>query len=85
MTLVVHINGWPGSGKLTIGRVLAMRLDARLPSTTLGALSASAALCSRCVSPAQRNGPVSSRYATAAAGRCAFHLTRAALPPSVNV
>ena len=30
MTLVVHINGWPGSGKLTIGRLLAKRLNGRL-------------------------------------------------------
>ncbi|WP_077962196.1 AAA family ATPase [Ensifer adhaerens] len=28
--LVVHINGWPGSGKLTIARHLAERLGARL-------------------------------------------------------
>lgn len=30
MSFVVHINGWPGSGKLTIARPLAKRLDARL-------------------------------------------------------
>lgn len=29
-SLVVHINGWPGSGKLTIARHLAERLGARL-------------------------------------------------------
>ncbi len=28
--LIVHLNGWPGVGKLTIGRVLANRLGARL-------------------------------------------------------
>ncbi|MCP8897187.1 AAA family ATPase [Shinella daejeonensis] len=28
--LVVHINGWPGTGKLTIARLLAERIDARL-------------------------------------------------------
>lgn len=28
--LVVHLNGWPGVGKLTIGRALAERLNARL-------------------------------------------------------
>jgi hypothetical protein len=30
MTLIVHINGWPGSGKLAIGRHLATLLHARL-------------------------------------------------------
>lgn len=30
MNLIVHINGWPGSGKLTIARLLAEQLDARL-------------------------------------------------------
>ena len=30
MSLVVHINGWPGVGKLTIARLLAGTLDARL-------------------------------------------------------
>jgi hypothetical protein len=30
MTLVLHINGWPGCGKLTIARLVAARLDARL-------------------------------------------------------
>ncbi len=28
--LIVHLNGWPGVGKLTIGRALADRLGARL-------------------------------------------------------
>ncbi|GAU84052.1 AAA family ATPase [Bosea sp. BIWAKO-01] len=28
--LIIHINGWPGCGKLTIGRELAKRLGARL-------------------------------------------------------
>ncbi|MBX5174651.1 AAA family ATPase [Rhizobium sp. NZLR1b] len=27
---IVHINGWPGTGKLTVGRLLAERLGARL-------------------------------------------------------
>ncbi len=27
--LIIHINGWPGCGKLTIGRELAKRLGAR--------------------------------------------------------
>ncbi|ANK90417.1 MULTISPECIES: AAA family ATPase [Rhizobium] len=27
---IVHLNGWPGTGKLTIGRLLATRLGARL-------------------------------------------------------
>lgn len=30
MSLVVHINGWPGVGKLTIARLLAGTLNARL-------------------------------------------------------
>jgi hypothetical protein len=30
ITLVVHINGWPGTGKLTIARCLARRLGGRL-------------------------------------------------------
>lgn len=28
--LIVHLNGWPGVGKLTVGRALAERLGARL-------------------------------------------------------
>ncbi|EJU13872.1 hypothetical protein LH128_06492 [Sphingomonas sp. LH128] len=28
--MIVHLNGWPGVGKLTIGRELATRLNARL-------------------------------------------------------
>ncbi|MGD9919972.1 MAG: nucleoside kinase [Pseudorhodoplanes sp.] len=28
--MIIHLNGWPGIGKLTIGRVLAERLGARL-------------------------------------------------------
>ncbi|EJZ20429.1 AAA family ATPase [Rhizobium sp. Pop5] len=27
---IVHINGWPGTGKLTVGRLLAKKLGARL-------------------------------------------------------
>ncbi|KPH10090.1 nucleoside kinase [Rhizobium acidisoli] len=27
---IVHINGWPGTGKLTVGRLLAKRLGVRL-------------------------------------------------------
>jgi len=27
---IIHINGWPGTGKLTVGRLLAKRLSARL-------------------------------------------------------
>ncbi|MDO3434129.1 AAA family ATPase [Rhizobium sp. CBN3] len=27
---IVHLNGWPGTGKLTVGRLLARRLGARL-------------------------------------------------------
>ncbi|OWV71877.1 nucleoside kinase [Rhizobium sp. R634] len=27
---IVHINGWPGTGKLTVGRLLAQKLGARL-------------------------------------------------------
>ncbi|MBY5348664.1 AAA family ATPase [Rhizobium leguminosarum] len=27
---IIHINGWPGTGKLTVGRLLAKRLGARL-------------------------------------------------------
>jgi thymidylate kinase len=30
VSLIVHINGWPGSGKFTIGRLLAKRLKAKL-------------------------------------------------------
>jgi hypothetical protein len=30
MSLILHINGWPGSGKLTIGQIVAGRLGARL-------------------------------------------------------
>jgi gluconate kinase len=30
MSLVLHINGWPGCGKLTIARIVASRLNARL-------------------------------------------------------
>jgi len=30
MNLVLHINGWPGCGKLTIARIVAARLNARL-------------------------------------------------------
>jgi gluconate kinase len=30
MSLILHINGWSGSGKLTIGRIVAGRLGARL-------------------------------------------------------
>lgn len=30
MNCVVHLNGWPGSGKRTIGAILAIRLGARL-------------------------------------------------------
>jgi tRNA uridine 5-carbamoylmethylation protein Kti12 len=30
MDLIVHINGWPGCGKLTIARILAKRLSAKL-------------------------------------------------------
>ena len=30
MSFILHINGWPGSGKLTIARPLAKRLGARL-------------------------------------------------------
>lgn len=28
--MIIHINGYPGVGKLTVGKVLAARLDARL-------------------------------------------------------
>ena len=30
MSLIVHINGWPGCGKLTIARILAKRLAGKL-------------------------------------------------------
>lgn len=30
MSYVLHINGWPGSGKRTIGKIIAERLGARL-------------------------------------------------------
>jgi hypothetical protein len=30
MSVLVHINGWPGCGKLTIARLLAQQLNARL-------------------------------------------------------
>ena len=30
MDLIVHINGWPGCGKLTIARILSRRLNAKL-------------------------------------------------------
>jgi broad-specificity NMP kinase len=28
--VIVHLNGWPGVGKLTVARLLAPRLQARL-------------------------------------------------------
>jgi cytidylate kinase len=28
--VIIHLNGWPGSGKLTVARVVARKLDARL-------------------------------------------------------
>lgn len=28
--MIIHINGWPGVGKLTVARIVAARLDARL-------------------------------------------------------
>lgn len=28
--MIIHINGWPGVGKLTVARIIAERLDARL-------------------------------------------------------
>jgi shikimate kinase len=28
--VIIHLNGWPGSGKLTVGRAVARELDARL-------------------------------------------------------
>lgn len=30
MSLIVHINGWPGTGKLTIARIFAKKIGARL-------------------------------------------------------
>lgn len=30
MSLVIHVNGWPGSGKLTIAREMAARLNGRV-------------------------------------------------------
>lgn len=30
MSLIIHVNGWPGSGKLTVAREVARKLDARL-------------------------------------------------------
>ena len=45
-SMIIHLNGWPGSGKLTIGRVLARRLGGRLvDSHTLHNVAAS--LCDR--------------------------------------
>ena len=29
-SVIIHLNGWPGSGKLTVARVVARKLDARL-------------------------------------------------------
>ncbi len=44
--MIVHLNGWPGSGKLTVGRVLARRLGGRLiDNHTLHNVAAS--LCDR--------------------------------------
>jgi len=44
--MIVHLNGWPGSGKLTVGRVLAHRLGGRLiDNHTLHNVAAS--LCDR--------------------------------------
>ena len=28
--MIIHLNGWPGTGKLTVARVVAQKLDARL-------------------------------------------------------
>ena len=28
--MIIHLNGWPGSGKLTVARVVARKLEARL-------------------------------------------------------
>lgn len=28
--MIIHLNGWPGSGKLTVARIVARTLDARL-------------------------------------------------------
>jgi predicted kinase len=30
VSLIIHLNGWPGSGKLTVAREVARKLDARL-------------------------------------------------------
>lgn len=30
MSVIIHVNGWPGSGKLTVARVVARKLGARL-------------------------------------------------------
>lgn len=44
--MIVHLNGWPGAGKLTVARVLAHRLQARLlDNHTLHNVAAS--LCDR--------------------------------------
>jgi len=44
--VIVHLNGWPGAGKLTVARVLARRLQARLlDNHTLHNVAAS--LCDR--------------------------------------
>ena len=29
-SVIIHLNGWPGSGKLTVARVVARKLEARL-------------------------------------------------------
>ena len=30
MSIIIHLNGWPGSGKLTVAREVARKLEARL-------------------------------------------------------